>query len=375
MYEQIIKNMNKNDKLLSEYACSNNKGIRIVYEENDIRPCYLRDADRIIYSLTYLRYIDKTQVFSTVKNDHISKRISHVNMVSKIARTIGRALNLNEDLIEAASLGHDLGHCPFGHVGESILNKLSLENHEGYFNHNVQSVRCLMNLENEGHGLNITLQVLDAILCHNGEFEIQKLTTKEKNFDKFLEEYKKTYHEENICRTLKPMTLEGCVVRISDIIAYIGRDIEDAIRLGVITSEDIPENIKNVLGSDNRTIINTLIMDIIYNSIDKNYIKMSDKVFAALKELKKFNYENIYSKANDEKRINEYKEMFKILFYKYISDIENKNVKSNIYKDFLNNKCAEYIKNNSTVRKVIDYISGMTDDYFINEYDIIKENK
>ena len=126
MYEQIIKNMNKNDKLLSEYACSNNKGIRIVYEENDIRPCYLRDADRIIYSLTYLRYIDKTQVFSTVKNDHISKRISHVNMVSKIARTIGRALNLNEDLIEAASLGHDLGHCPFGHVGESILNKLSL---------------------------------------------------------------------------------------------------------------------------------------------------------------------------------------------------------------------------------------------------------
>lgn len=375
MYEQIIKNMNKNDSLLSKYACSNNEGIRYSYEENDIRPCYLRDTDRIIYSLAYLRYIDKTQVFSTITNDHISKRISHVNMVSKIARTIGRALNLNEDLIEAASLGHDLGHCPFGHVGESILNKLSQENNEGYFNHNVQSIRCLTTLENEGHGLNITLQVLDAILCHNGEFECQKLVTKEKNFDIFFEEYNKTYHEKNIQQELTPMTLEGCVVRISDIIAYIGRDIEDAIRLGVITNEDIPKNIKDILGSDNRTIINTLIMDVINNSFNKNYIKMSDKVFGALKELKKFNYENIYSKANNEKRINEYKIMFNALFYKYIDDLKKENYTSDIYKDFLNDMCDEYKKSNSIPRIVIDYISGMTDDYFINEYNNIKNHK
>src|SRR5574344_1304262 len=165
--EQII--LIKNN-YLSKYACKDKDAIRFYPTVEDIRPDFFRDIDRVIYSLSYTRYIDKTQVFSNIfNNDHISKRMTHVQMVSKIARTIGRALNLNEDLIEAAALGHDLGHVPFGHEGETILSELSQEHGEGYFNHNVQSVRTLMNLEKDGNGDNITIQVLDAILCHNGE--------------------------------------------------------------------------------------------------------------------------------------------------------------------------------------------------------------
>ena len=151
-------------KNLSKYACPYNKGERLVYEEEDFRPSFYHDIDRIIYSLAYTRYLDKTQVFTHGNNDHLSKRMTHVQFVSKIARTIGRALNLNEDLIEAAALGHDLGHTPFGHLGESILNEISINANEGYFNHNIHSVRLLMEIENYGKGLNITIPVLDAIM-------------------------------------------------------------------------------------------------------------------------------------------------------------------------------------------------------------------
>ena len=170
--EEIKNNMNK-DKNLSSYACKNNEALRFKPEVEDIRPPFFHDADRIIYSLAYTRYINKTQVYSNVKNDNITRRIIHVQMVSKVARTIGRALNLNEDLIEAAALGHDLGHVPFGHAGEAILNRISQEVGEGYFNHNVQSVRNLMFIDHQGHGDNLTLQVLDAIMCHNGELELE----------------------------------------------------------------------------------------------------------------------------------------------------------------------------------------------------------
>ena len=160
--------MRNHNQYLSSYATKDEEAIRCTREEEDIRPPFFRDIDRIIYSMAYTRYMDKAQVFTYQKNDHISKRMIHVQMVSKIARTIGRALGLNEDLIEAASLGHDLGHTPFGHVGESILNEISLEQKEGYFHHNIQSVRMLMEIEQGGVGRNLTLQVLDAIMCHNG---------------------------------------------------------------------------------------------------------------------------------------------------------------------------------------------------------------
>ena len=200
------KRMLKNEKLLSKYATKSNEAIRLVDEnmKNDIRPAFFHDIDRIIYSLAYTRYIDKTQVFSLQENDHISKRIVHVQFVSKIAKTIGRALGLNEDLIEAIALGHDLGHVPFGHVGEAILNDLSLEFDGTYFNHNVQSVRQLMVLENNGLGANISLQVLDGIMCHNGEFLQKNYIPREKEVHEFLNQYEATYKEKDATKHLIP---------------------------------------------------------------------------------------------------------------------------------------------------------------------------
>ena len=187
----VTQNMYKNNTSLSEHACKDDEAIRFEKISDDIRTPFFRDIDRIIYSLAYSRYIDKTQVFSFNEDDMISRRITHVQMVSKIARTIGRALNLNEDLIEAAALGHDLGHAPFGHEGEKCLSKLSQNYNEGYFNHNVQSVRLLMNIENGGKGKNITIQVLDAIFCHNGEMLENIYCPVKKTKEQFLDEYYK----------------------------------------------------------------------------------------------------------------------------------------------------------------------------------------
>ena len=286
MIEEIKSRMRY--KNLGQYACKDEEAIMLEDENEDIRPRFFRDADRIIYSLSYTRYIDKTQVFTFSDNDNISKRITHVQYVSKIARTIGRALGLNEDLIEAASLGHDLGHPPFGHCGERFLNKLSYENGEGIFAHNIQSVRTLMVLENNGVGRNISIQVLDAILCHNGELLEEEYKPIHKTKEMFIEEYNNAYKDKEVSKKLRPITLEGCVVRISDIIGYIGKDIEDAIRLGIIKKEDIPNDITNVLGNNNREIVNTLILDIINNSYNKPYIKLSKEIFVALKKLISF---------------------------------------------------------------------------------------
>ena len=370
-----MKNKLYNDmmiKKLSKYACSYENGIRLKEEENDFRPSFFRDIDRILYSLSYTRYLDKTQVFTHGNNDHLSRRMTHVQFVSKIARTIGRALNLNEDLIEAASLGHDLGHTPFGHVGEKFLNEISLEHNEGFFNHNIQSVRLLMNVENYGNGLNITLPVLDAIMCHNGEFALGKYNKCEKTKEEFLDEYNKSYKDKKILKSLKPMTLEGCVVRISDMIAYLGKDIEDAVRLQLVSFNDIPENIKEVLGTSNKEIINTIVLDIIKNSTNKDYIKLSDKVFNAIVELKKFNYENIYRKAYREEELKNIENMFRTLFNKYLDDLKSNNYNSIIFSKYLNKMSENYKKNNSKERIVIDYISGMTDDYMIKQYKELK---
>lgn len=373
MLEKIKNNMEIHNKLLNSFACQDSEAIRFKEEnDDDIRTPFFRDIDRIIYSLSYNRYSDKTQVFSQNDNDHICKRMIHVQLVSKVARTIGRALNLNEDLIEAAALGHDLGHVPFGHVGESILNKISLEHNEGYFNHNVQSVRILMNLEESGRGRNITLQVLDGILCHNGELALKKYQPVKKTKEEFLCQYEETYHDNKSIKKLVPMTLEGCVVRISDIIAYIGKDIEDAITLGLISIDDVPKNIKEVLGVDNKSTVNTLIMDVINNSIGKDYIRMSDKVFNSLIELKKFNYQNIYLKANNEEQLAYYEKMFKSVFASSLNALKNKEKNANIYKIYLNNMSEEYQNNNTLERIVIDYIAGMTDDFLLNEYNKIK---
>ena len=366
--KQIIGNMEKHNKHLSIFATKDEEAIRLNPINEDIRPPFFRDIDKVLYSLSYFRYADKTQVFSFQDNDMISKRMTHIQLVSKIARTIGRGLNLNEDLIEAAGLGHDLGHVPFGHVGEKILNKLSERYSEGYFYHNVQSVRTLMNIEGNGEGNNITIQVLDAILCHNGEKVLQIYEPKKKTSEEFLREYNDCYTNKEMLKNLTPMTLEGCVVRISDVVAYIGRDIEDAIRLGKITIEDLPISIKKILGNKNSEIINTIVLDIIKNSIGKNYIKISDNIYNSLQKLLDFNYKNIYLLSYSKEELKNIENMFNKLFELYYIQIINKETDEDIYKIYLNTMCDNYNENTTPARKVIDYIAGMTDNFFIQQY-------
>ena len=362
--------MLKNEQLINKFAALNKDAIRIKNQNtvDDTRGEFFRDIDRILYSLSYTRYADKTQVFSLNNNDNISRRFIHVQLVSKIARTIGRSLNLNEDLIEAIALGHDIGHVPFGHAGEKILNDLSQKYLNEYFMHNIQSVRTFLTLEKRGQGNNLTIQTLDGIMCHNGEKLYQKYQPTSKTIDMFLNEYKKCYTDKKIANQILPMTLEGCIVRISDVIGYIGKDIEDAIMLGLIKREDIPSEVCNVLGNNNSDIVNTIILDIIENSFDKPYIMMSDKIYQNLQELMKFNYKRIYNQENSKEQLEKYYDMFELLLLKYVEDINTNNYNSNIYKVFLNDMNDEYKKTNP-YRIAIDFIAGMTDDYFMSEYE------
>lgn len=361
------------EKYLQKYAARDADAIRLKLEEKDMRPSYFRDTDRIIHSLSYTRYIDKTQVFTHWENDNVSRRIIHVQLVSKIARTIGRALSLNEDLIEAIALGHDLGHVPFGHPGEKILDEISMKYDGTHFSHNVESVRELMVLENNGRGVNATIQVLDGILCHNGEFVLGEYHPKKKTVKEFLEDYDRCYKDLNYVGVLVPMTLEGCVVRISDMIAYLGRDIEDAVRLGILDQGAIPSEIVEVLGSTNKDIVNNIILDIIDNSTGKPYIKLSDRVFKAIKDLKKFNYQNIYYKANTDETLAFYEKVFNELFIYYRDNLDNPD--NSIQKVFLSSMSDEYNQNTSAERKVIDYLAGMTDDFILKEYDKMLKGK
>ena len=267
------------------------------------------------------------------------------------------------------ALGHDIGHTPLGHTGEAFLNEISLRELGEYFSHNIQSVRDLMFIENNGNGLNLTIQVYDGIMCHNGEMLESIYRPVNKTKEEFLREYNLAYKDINASRTFRPMTLEGCVVRISDIIGYIGRDIEDAIMLGIIKREELPDSISNVLGTTNREIINTIVMDIVNNSLNKPYIKLSDDVFKALFDLKKFNYEYIYKYGMTDEMREYYSIGMNKLFTRYLDDIRNKNYESDIFTIFLNGQSDKYNLNTSDKRKVIDFIAGMTDDFFMNEVD------
>lgn len=366
--EQARQNFLKKEEALSQYATKSIDAIRLhELADPDMRSNFFRDSDRIVNSTAYFRYMDKTQVFAYNENDHISRRMTHVQLVSKIARTIGRALNLNEDLIEAISLGHDLGHTPLGHEGEYILDEISKRELGERFAHNIQSVRQCMHVERSGQGLNLSIQVLDGIMCHNGEILSNIYIPMNKTLDEFLEEYQKSYIDLETTKKCRPMTLEGCIVRISDIIGYIGRDIEDAIMLGTINRDEIPQNISDVLGTTNKSIINTIILDIIKESIDKPYIKMSEEVYKALFDLKKFNATHIYSKSMNQQDKEYYRLGMNKLFSDYLNDIENNRTETLIYKIFLDSQTKEYLDSTPKKRMVIDFIAGMTDDLFISE--------
>ena len=364
----IIKNnFLKIEDTYSPNATKSSEAVRFHPIDDDIRAPFFRDVDRIIHALSYPRYADKTQVYSFKQNDHISERMLHVQLVSKVARTIGRALNLNCDLIEAIALGHDVGHTPLGHTGEALLNEISLRELGEYFAHNIQGVRHYMEVENHGEGLNLSVQVLDGIMCHNGEMLSNVYTPVAKTKEEFLREYQEAYHDLKASSHNHPMTLEGCVVRISDIIGYIGRDIEDAIELGLFERSELPKEITEILGNTNSDIMNTIILDIIENSLDKPYIALSERVYRALFALKKFNGENIYSKSMTKEDIEYYRSGMNQLYHIYLDDIKANRIESVIYTVFLNSQSPRYLKVTDARRKVIDFIAGMTDDMFIRE--------
>ncbi|MFC1829929.1 deoxyguanosinetriphosphate triphosphohydrolase family protein [Thermodesulfobacteriota bacterium] len=355
--------------IFSTGATFSNTGRRRLSEDRldrDYRQAFSLDVDRILHSHAYTRYIDKTQVFYLIQNDHITHRVLHVQLVSKIARTIGRFLGLNEDLIEAIALGHDIGHTPFGHDGEKFLSEICRSNNIGHFQHNVQSVQFLDRVERKGIGWNLCLQTLDGILCHDGEVHNQALQPEwNKTFETLEEEMaqKKADPETQLI----PMTLEGCVVRMADTISYIGRDIEDAIRLDIIKRSELPEMCVKRLGKTNGTIVYNLVTDIIGNSLERPHVSFTPETSEALKLLKEFNLEYIYMNPKIKTHLSTIQTLFKLLFEQYAEDIEKENRASKIFTGFLKDMSEDYIENHSKEEIVRDFIAGMTDQYFLRQ--------
>lgn len=336
------------------------------------RPAFARDIEKIVNMPAYNRYAGKTQVFSFVENDDICRRGLHVQLVSRVARGIGRLLGLNCDLIEAIALGHDLGHTPFGHAGERFLSRCYHERTDRYFNHNVHSVRVLDQL----YRRNVSLQTLDGVLCHNGEFAQQELKRGDvgtfEALDALVEE---CTADEQVISTLRPSTLEGCVVRVADMIAYVGKDRQDAMDMGALSSLDEFES--TVMGKANAQIINNLTADIVNESYGKDRIAMSEAMFNDLKRAKRQNYEIIYNKeglaASDGITVGE---MFEEVYEKLLRDLTEGREESAIFRhhiDYLARKSRSitrerYVGATEPNQIVVDYIASMTDSYFMALY-------
>lgn len=331
------------------------------------RPNFARDIDRILYSPYYNRYTDKTQVFSLMKNDDITRRSLHVQLVSRIARTIGRALNLNLDLIEAIALGHDIGHTPFAHAGEVYLNELYNKHTGRFFNHNIHSVRVLDQI----FPMNLSLQTLVGIAGHNGEIELKEYRpVPMESFEKFDQEIEKCYQLPGYANKIQPSTLEGNVVRISDIIAYLGRDRQDATRVQMLEKNAFAGS---DIGTINSEIINNLVVNIIENSYSKPYIKLDERHFQALQTSKRENYAMIYeSEAGRAKLDLTVRPMMAQIYERLLEDLKTGNHASPIFTHHI-----DYVNQSHYTRSVpyeatepnqlvVDYIASMTDDYFID---------
>jgi dGTPase len=333
-------------------------------EKSAYRQSFSQDTDRILHSMAYTRYIDKTQVFSLIQNDHLTHRVLHVQLVSKVARTIGRFLGLNEDLIEAVALGHDIGHTPFGHDGERILSRLCQESGIGGFHHNVQSVQFLDRVERKGSGWNLCLQTLDGILCHDGEVHDRRLAPRE---DKTFRTLKLEMEHKKFSPDLPliPMSLEGCVVRMADTISYIGRDLEDAIRIRMVRRSDIPREITEVVGDTNGKIVFNLVTDVIRNSRWKPYVSFGRDVSSALEKLKRFNMEHIYLNPAMKRHLTRVGDLFEILYERFLTDLKTENAESVIFTQFLRDMSENYLRSHRHEEIVRDFIAGMTDRYFI----------
>jgi len=289
--------------------------------EEDVRTCYQRDIDRIVHSKAFRRLMHKTQVFLQPEGDHYRTRMTHTLEVSRIASTITRALGLNEDLAEAIAMGHDLGHTPFGHAGEVALS----ECWGRPFRHNEQSLRVVDYLEKDGRGLNLTHEVRNGILCHTGD--------------------------------PWPSTLEGQIVRRSDQIAYVNHDIDDAIRAGILTNDDIPKSISDLLGHDHSQRINALVTDIIRTSREAGAICLTPEVEKALKDLRSFMFERVYRNPIAKGEESKAKAMLQRLYTYYIDHPEA------LPEDF-----HPQLSFDGLGRTVCDYIAGMTDNYAVDKY-------
>jgi dGTPase len=356
----------REESFFSPHATLSSTGIRRHSESREgHRTAFAVDTDRILHSRAYTRYIDKTQVFYLVKNDHITHRVLHVQLVSKIARTLARVFALNEDLAEAISLGHDIGHSPFGHDGEAILDALSRRYGLASFQHNLQSVRLLEHLENHGRGCNLTVQALDGILCHDGEVHNRKISPQgQVSFADF--DRKITLKSKDKTAKLRPMTIEGCLVRLADTLSYIGRDIEDAIELKLISRDDIPEHCRQVLGRTNGTIVHRLVADLIGNGC-VGEVGFSEQISEALQELKAFNYEYIYLNKAIKPDKTKVEECFSALFEKYVDEINREDHGSVVYTRLMRFMDKGYMLDTPAPAIAVDFIAGMTDDYFLRE--------
>ena len=356
---------------VNPWACEDAQAIRRLAREQDRpsawRSAFVRDVEKIIHTPAYSRYAGKTQVFSFRSNDDLSRRGLHVQLVSRIARDIGYALGLNCDLIEAIGLGHDLGHTPFGHAGERYLNEVFYEHTGRYFFHNVHSVRVLDTL----YGRNVTLQALDGILTHNGEYEQRVFHLSDRSsFNDFDRELEDCYRcGDTAIGHLRPMTLEGCVVRISDIIAYVGRDRQDAIEAGLLKPDAFDDGLG---GYYNSWILSHASVDIIEHSYGKNRIEMSEELFAEIRRAKAENYAKIYRASGIEGECAELLlETFRLMYERFLDDLRRGNESSLIFRHHITrieNALSHYGRTYAWEcdldQTVVDYIASMTDDYF-----------
>lgn len=331
------------------------------------RPSFVRDVEKIIHTPAYNRYAGKTQVFSFRSNDDLSRRGIHVQLVSRVARDIGYALGLNCDLIEAIGLGHDLGHTPFGHAGERALNDVFLARTGRWFFHNVHSVRVLDVL----YGRNLTLQTLDGVLTHNGEYEQRVFELSElKDFATFDRTVASCYENgDDAIGTLRPMTLEGCVVRISDIIAYVGRDRQDAIAAGLLSEDAFDDGLG---GSYNSWILSHASADIIEHSYGKDHIEMSPELFEEIRRAKAENYDKIYRSSGIEgERAEVLGRAFSLMYEHCLGDLKARDESSYIFRHHIRRieqglahygHC--YAWEDDLDQTVVDYIASMSDGYF-----------
>jgi dGTPase len=340
------------------------------------RPAFVRDAEKILHSPYFNRLSDKTQVFSLYKNDDLTRRSLHVQLVSRIARSIGAVLGLNTDLIEAIALGHDIGHTPFGHTGERILDKLFHKHTKQlHFDHNVQSVRVLDGIFR--HNLNI--QTLSGILCHNGEFEQQEYRPQPiADFEAFDTLLQRCYTHDISIKSLTPSTLEGCVVRVSDMIAYVGKDRQDAERAAEQGS--IPAYESTKVGVHNAEIINNLTVDILENSYRKDHLLLSETAFAALSGIKQENSDFIYHNARvNHTNVDLVEAMFTRLYDRLRADLIAEDERSYIFRHhvfFVERRRKLYrdprlYREEAPDQIVVDYLASMTDDYFVDLHSLL----